>query len=221
MRSLKPLLICAALTLAAWSSNAAAAVITYTLSGIADGDYQDSAGTTPFSNVSISINGTGDPSTIASFGEGAYVYLTSAWLVADGVSKPIAMAQGALFVIGTDDPYKGIAFFGDTVDGTLNSRFFFASPSLLGYSGASNFGPAPVTLLQLSPIALIDGTTVNFSQINRAAFAASVPEPAGWAMMLLGMFALGAVVRRVPAGSRHGRAVRGLSRSPAGGRSRR
>jgi len=218
MSFLKPLVLGAALALAAWSSSAAS-VITYTLAGIADGTYQDGATTTPFSGVSISINGTGDPATSSFFGEGRYVYLTSAWFVADGLSTPIAMAPGALFVIGTDDTYKGIAFFGDTVDGSLNSRLGFGASSLVGYFGVTNFGPAPVSMLQLSPIDLLGGTTVNFSQISRATFAASVPDLTTWSAMLIGMFAIGAALRRAPAAARHGPAARGRSRSPADGRS--
>lgn len=196
MRSMKPLLLGTVLALAAWSSGAAASVITYTLSGVADGTYQDGASTTPFYDVSVSINGTADPATISGFADGLYIYLTSAWLVAERVNRPIAMAPGALFFVGLNDTYKGIAFFGDTVDGTLNSRLGFAAPSLVGYPGATNFGPAAVSMQQVSPIALQDGSIVDFSQIRRATFAASVPEPSTWAMMLVGLFVLGGAARR-------------------------
>ncbi len=133
------------------------------------------------------------------------------------LSKPLALDTGGTLAAGTvvssyfvgfDDPVGGFAHVFATFDapvlgieyldgGNLGPSDFLGLPSLTYNTGCANCGYEAGDTVSFSG----DTATFspNFSQPGdyaRVITAASVPEPATWAMLILGLGAVGVAIRR-------------------------
>jgi len=102
-----------------------------------------------------------------------------------------ATTQSVLNVIGDDFFTAGVP-----LNGALGA-LEYVNPGISGLTGTKNF-TADVIALQGSTMQVLTGQTV----------AGGVPEPAAWAMMLVGFGGLGAVLRR-----RRAQPMAGLTRA--------
>ena len=185
----------------ATASAASAAPITYVLSGVGGGAYVDFADPTMtirgFAPEAISFIGVGDTPGAASGG------VERVPLVAGEV---LGLFDGAFIPVGAESVFAveggtNTADFGD-YDGVTDS------PSVLfdglgAYDGVSGLAPTPVTDVTFNPFPVYaDGHYygVEFTSFTGATFSASVPEPAAWALMLVGLGCLGAGLRATPRG---------------------
>ncbi|PZQ58652.1 MAG: hypothetical protein DI570_17500 [Phenylobacterium zucineum] len=97
--------------------------------------------------------------------------------------------------MGSPDTYNYIRFIGDGFDETLSGSDMFIGDTSQAWSWGKrvnfDFGGFKVNQIILS-------STSNSFEVDNAAgtFAAGVPEPATWAMMIMGFGAMGAVLRR-------------------------
>jgi hypothetical protein len=180
----------------AWGAPAAATNIIYTFHGLASGFVAvDSPDLTPFSALA----------TFKIDGE-----LPGAPFGPDNLVPIEGMKAGALTF---DLPAGTVAYFGPSVAGlgslipSPHGIFDFEGASLLGYDGTHAFGPVPVTFVGAdNPLfAQLGGHnyTLFIDSIGNAdhpatfsAATVGVPEPAAWALMVLGFGGLGAALRR-------------------------
>jgi hypothetical protein len=179
-------------TTAAW-----AGPITYTLSGVGGGAYVD------FADPTMTIHGFA-PEAISFIGEG-----DTPGAVSGGVERvPLLAGQvfglfgNAFIPVGAESVFAvsasaNTASFGD-YDGVTDS------PSVLfhglgAYDGVSGLGPTPVTDVTFNPFPVYAGGHyygVEFTSFTGATFSAAVPEPAAWALMMVGVGLAGASLRR-------------------------
>ena len=120
-------------------------------------------------------------------GAGNLATYTSAY----GDIQGFATTQSVLNVIGDDFFTAGVP-----LNGALGA-LEYVNPGISGLTGTKNF-TADVIALQGSTMQVLTGQTV----------AGGVPEPAAWAMMLVGFGGLGAVLRR-----RRAQPMAGLTRA--------
>jgi len=103
------------------------------------------------------------------------------------------MRTFSLFM-GSPDTYNVIRFIGDGFDETLSGSTMFQGDTNQEWSWGKrvnfDFGDYKVSQVILS------STSNSFEVDNAAAAFAAVPEPATWAVMILGFGATGAVIRR-------------------------
>lgn len=97
------------------------------------------------------------------------------------------------FFLGSPDSYNSVRFQGVGFDETLSGSALFAPPTAFGGDQtvgrrlSYDFGGAVVNQITFSS----SGNSFEFDNLA----AGAVPEPATWAMMLLGFFGLGGAVR--------------------------
>jgi hypothetical protein len=114
---------------------------------------------------------------------------------------------GAFDVVGASYVFVAPSFntlgFGSPAAGDF---IHFTAPQLATYDLASNLGPIAGAGVGFSPQSVLtNGGALLFGDISSAQFSsavAGVPEPAAWAMMLLGFSGIGALLR-----SRHFRSA--------------
>lgn len=98
------------------------------------------------------------------------------------------------FFLGSPDDYNYVEFVGPSFDVTLSgSNLFnpstaFGGDQSIGRRISYDFGGAQVNKI-------IFGSNSNSFEFDNLAAAGAVPEPATWAIMLLGFFGLGAALR--------------------------
>jgi hypothetical protein len=186
-----------ALALALASTTAAwAGPITYTLSGVGGGAYVDFADPTMtihgFAPEAISFIGEGDTPGAVSGGVERVPLVAGAVLgLFDNAFIPVAAES--VFAVSAG---ANAASFGD-YDGVADS------PSVLfhglgAYDGVSDLGPTPVTDVTFNPFPVYAGGHsygVEFTSFTGAVFSAAVPEPATWAIMLVGLGVAGSTLR--------------------------
>jgi hypothetical protein len=184
----------AAALLAGWASAAAARPIAFNFTARGSGS-TDIGGT--FGDVLFRIKATGDTSTFFDdAGVARGVLVDTATLYALGNSSVLHVDPGTAFLVG-EGADAGDGFFGALIGGSILSNHELAAPQFVGWDEASKLGPVPVSILQFGPVVLNNGAgpVVFFNRLVNPAFSASVPEPGGWAMMLIGLGALGGALR--------------------------
>lgn len=184
------LMAVAALTGAAWAAAAAATPMTYTITGEASGSLNG----VDFSTTDYTITMLGDTSHLSG---NLLDPLTSTSVDIDGVGDVTLDATTALGVTGRGvgflEPVGGVA---DLTDFTLSTAVNLSAP----------FGPvagAPFFQQQFNNVASSGGLltlthgpgSIEFSGAVTVA-SPGVPEPASWALLLVGFGGLGAVLRR-------------------------
>ncbi len=97
--------------------------------------------------------------------------------------------------MGSPDTYNSVRFIGDGFDETISGTQMFQGDTSQSWSWGKrvnfDFGGFKVNKVILS-------STSNSFEVDNAAgtFAGAVPEPATWAFMIMGLGAMGAVLRR-------------------------
>jgi hypothetical protein len=175
---------------------ALAAPITYTLSGVGGGAYVD------FADPTMTIHGFA-PEAISFIGEG-----DTAGAASGGVERVPLVAGQVLGLFGNAFiPVGAESVF--AVSATANTASFgdyggvTDSPSVLfhglgAYDGVSSLESTPVTDVTFKPFPVYAGGHyygVEFTSFTGATFSASVPEPAAWALILVGFGSMGAGLR--------------------------
>jgi hypothetical protein len=106
-----------------------------------------------------------------------------------------------------DSRHPAVAGDGDFASGFPNGAFtlynILYSPALEGYDGVSNLGPVSVIGLdnllgdpwQWENDTGLPNDYIDFYSVSSATFSAGVPEPATWAMTLLGIGMIGGGLR--------------------------
>jgi MYXO-CTERM domain-containing protein len=119
-----------------------------------------------------------------------------AYLISDRLLKSFS------FYLGSPDDYNWVRFQGPSYDLTLSGADLFAPPTAfngdqsVGRRISYDFGGYAVDRITFGS----DGNSFEFDDL---ATGSAAPEPGVWAMMLVGLFGLGGLLRgqrRVPAG---------------------
>lgn len=194
MNSICKTAVAASLALA--GSLAAAVPITYTFTGLTTGSLSGQAFsdqpltvviTGDTSNVSLSIFGSDTPGINAGLSNA----LTLGSLLSTSITEP------GLYVFN-NQPARVAGF------GTSSKLDLFnvgQSDELASYNLASNIGPLSFAnawfISQFNNVSLANGGALTISSATGVTFGASlVPEPATYALWLLGLAAVGVVARR-------------------------
>ena len=102
------------------------------------------------------------------------------------------------FYLGSPDAYNSVAFFGadGQIGDTLSGNAIWACPSC-GQSGDQTFGARAIYNFGGAQVTSITFTSSgnSFEFDNLAGTIAGVPEPASWALMIMGFGAAGAMLR--------------------------
>ena len=174
----------------AFTASANAATITYTFGGnfggTINGDAFASAGT---------FTATGDTDDAFAVGSGMRVPLSAVSAVLDGTTYNFT-TQTQFFLNAAD--YVGL-FPGCC--GTGGGSFSGTGPGLDSYDGVSNFATTALTDTFVGPVTIFsDGGTITLSSWTDGTFGAvvagPVPEPATWALLILGFGVVGGAMRR-------------------------
>jgi hypothetical protein len=199
--------------LSLWGASASAATITYTITGTGTGTTElgTQFGTfvTPFTNVSFEIQVLGDSDFSGTDPTGHYIYAPTVTLNGFGGAFPldVAVADTPLLADGSlPSPVPGVGFgvFGyqnePSSPGVFVSTAGFTGVGLDTYNLLNDFGPIPITFCLLPSLEVTNGPEIDFTSITNATFSASgiptgIPEPATWAVMLVGFGGLGTVMR--------------------------
>ena len=182
-------------------TSAWAGPITYVLSGTGAGFYVDFADPGPvigFGPEAISLVGHGEtPGAEVAGVENVPLLAGEVVGLFDAASIPVGMES--VFAVSSA---TGAALFGDYDGATYSPSVLF--DGLGGYDGVSGLAATPVFDVTFSPFPLnADGHSygVLFTSFTGAIFSASIPEPTGWALMLLGVGGMGARLRSVRRGA--------------------
>lgn len=185
----------AALVLAAPLSAADAATVIYTISGTGTGSLNG----TSFTDQAYSIMLTGDTANVASCGTSCQDLgpLNQAVVTINGFA-PVTLTLDTRIGIarGINAFFFGLDGAGDYLD------FFVTDAQETAFNFLAGYGPVTGTgvfaLDQFLNVAS-SGGALTLSQSSNVQFSTAdgaVPEPSTWAMMLFGLGAIGAAVRR-------------------------
>lgn len=164
---------------------ASAATITYTFTGVFDGTLNGQA----FSNTQATFTGIGDTDDVYFQQDANFVPLSSL----------VAVSGGTTFDFGSGFNFWSSQSFGTS--GFKTGDDFIAFTGLGSYANPSNLATTPVSVYYYatSPFATSQGGVV-ISNATGTTFAASisgaVPEPATWALFILGFGLVGGAMRR-------------------------
>jgi hypothetical protein len=189
-------LLAVAVLAGGWATSASAAIIKYRLGGTASGTFDG----TPFTDMNVATVAVADTSTLTSYmGVAQVVFLTSADLATQGhASQPLAVGPGTFFALGTGSN-GNLAAFGHGGLASPQIDILMSSPGFVGWNGVSPLGTIKIDVQFTSPypvsLTLANGKTVLFSAFNNPTFSASAPEPASWAMLLMGCVGMGGLLR--------------------------
>jgi hypothetical protein len=197
MRNFKTFAAVAALIVCG-AGAAAATPMTYDFSGIATGTLADNAFDTTF-DVLV----TGDTSGVELLSPGTYANGTVGFGNPSAGPVTFSITLTGLGVFSVTDPgyifnlaQNGLGGFGSSTDGDFA---YMSAPGLTGYELTTSLGPIAVTGTAIQHVET-SGGDLAFSTFSDTTFVANagggVPEPAAWAMMLVGFGGLGAVMRR-------------------------
>lgn len=177
------------------AASASAAVIDYTIAGVGTGTAFDGTNTTPFSDVPFKIDVFGNTSTLVVVPIARALSITSATITAGGITESLEIDSNPHYFFVGRGSAAGSAGFGEVVSGVSNTNFVFLSPVFASYDATSTTGPFPIFVALFDQLYIKNGPVITFSRIAKATFSAAVPEPATWAMMLIGLGGIGAVMR--------------------------
>ncbi len=167
---------------------ASAATIVYSFSG----NYSGNISGNDFSGPAT-LTGIGDTSSLFNPDSNVTaVTLSSLTLTLDSISSMIA-GSNVFFV----NRSAGTGGFALSSGGSF--RTLLLSSSFLGYDGVSSIAAVGGEAVALPYSFVSDAgpvTLTNASNVRFSAVAAAVPEPATWAMMMLGFGAVGYAMRR-------------------------
>jgi len=188
-RRLRMIALTAAAGIALAASPASAAKITYTVTGNFTGQLNGQT----FRSAAATFTGIGDTANVGSFLGNLYIPLSSLTAQSGGQSYDFGNAfnfysNGLIggFATGQKSLFTLIGVFGDAATGTTASTpaaFLFGT-----VNGAVQSGPGALKLTGADHLAFT----------SMLSGVAAVPEPASWAMMMLGFGAIGAAARRRP-----------------------
>jgi len=183
---MRSILLAAASIAAIAAAPASAQSVTYTFAGVFDCSINGN----PFSNVAATFTGIGDASNAFFAQDANFVPLTS-------LSANVP-ATGQTFDFGSGFNFWSSQAFGTS--GFKTGNDFIAFTGLGGYSNPSNLANTAVSVYYYatSPFASSGGDVIisNAVDTSFSASVAAVPEPATWALMLLGFGAIGYSMRR-------------------------
>ena len=182
---------------------ASASVIHYRLSGVIDGVLKPAGGgQTAFAGRQFVLLANGDTSTLTlDPGVAGFVDLIDAKVFAQGFGpETLPVHAGVEFAIGYG-ANTGLAALGDASGGPFVASILMSSPAFAGYDGVSDFAPVSLSGLQFDsgyPVSVdyTSGDELQVDAFDHPVFSASVPEPASWAVMLVGVAAVGGMMRR-------------------------
>ena len=165
------------------------------MAGIGSGTVVDGGVSTPFSGVSFSVTALGDTSTYYdNTGVAHGTFVSTASITADGHTALLDVQPGEFFFV-TEGANPGVAGFGNLHNSSMPG-YILAASNFDSYDAVSDTGPFSIDVLKFDDLQTKAGPDIFFDSINRATFTAFVPEPATWAMMLVGFGGLGALLRR-------------------------
>jgi hypothetical protein len=181
------------------TSAASAETIDYTITGDTSGTFTNAAGkVSDFTDVPVTVVAVGDTSTQFDYADASLVLLSSVTVIGGGLTRSIDLGAGTYFAVPNPPlPDPGPATFVTVVSGIPVDIGYFAGNGLSGYNGVSDIGPLAVDFqTPIGPL-MLGNDTVEVADFTDATFSASlVPEPGAWAMMLTGIAAAGAGLRR-------------------------
>jgi len=193
---MKKLTLAAASALAIVSASpASAAVITYTISGTFSG----TTGAVSYTGQQATFTGIGDTSTLRTVNGFETVTLNSLTAADSNGVTTLTVLSPMTFIY--DASFGFVAFANSTVTGQL---FAIGVAGLSNYDGISNFGQSAPSDLSgptsgadpyLSNLGNVSIDTVRQARFSASVVTAAVPEPATWAMMLVGFGMIGATAR--------------------------
>jgi hypothetical protein len=191
-----------ALSVLGATSSARAATIDYIITGVGSGVLQDGQTSTPFTDLSFRVDVYGDTSTQVVVANGVGVAYHSADFTSTLGSGPLSVATGGGGFGASNS--AGAAEFGywDAGHTTYTPTHVLLGAQFQNYDGISNIGPFAVAAYEFDDLQLNSGPdfVFNANSLRNMTFQAvlgptAAPEPATWAMMLLGFFGLGAMLR--------------------------
>jgi hypothetical protein len=196
--------------MSATAAGASAATIRYDLTVTGSGLIGVGTTKTPFTDLTVHTTLYGDTTSVADDpGVARVVQFTAGSVTYSGITRVLHGNGngGSSFVVYEGPKDSGVIGNGAFASGYLNGAFTlfnaFYSPTLAGYDGISNVAPvsvAPIDNLLGDPWlderdTGIPNDYIDFYSVSRDTFSATVPEPAVWAMMLLGFGGLGGALR--------------------------
>lgn len=211
--TLRTLLAASALTAVVAAAAPAAAAITVTLSNVGDPNTLP-AGQTLIANfnnaatptatlvpwVTLSLNGAtvgvneGQAGYSGTLPNDPTHYLTVSANKSATFTSSILMRSFSLYM-GSPDSYNFVRFIGQGFDQTINGTTMYQGDVNQSWNWGKrvNFDFGGYNVSQV-----ILGSSGNSFEVDNAAaqFQAAVPEPATWAMMIMGFTAVGAMIRR-------------------------
>jgi hypothetical protein len=183
-----------AAVIAACAAAASATTITYDFRAVGWG-YTVPGGS--FGRTPFEIRVTGDSSTFfedpgvahGAFAETGRIY-------GDGGSSELKIVAPTGFLV-LEGAQAGELAVGADIGGVVLTNHLLSAPQFATWDGISPLGPIPVSILEFGYIELNlgAGPDLYFTRLEDATFSASVPEPAEWAMLLLGFGGLGLALR--------------------------
>jgi hypothetical protein len=197
-KSLKIAALAAVAVVSAMGAGASAATIRYdfttTGSGLIGGDTTK----TPFTDFTVHTILYGDTTSVFDYpGIARVVQLTAGSVTYSGITRQLSGSGklGASFVV-----YEGPKGYLSGAFTLFNALY---SPTLAGYDGISNVAPVSVGAID-NLIGYpwleerdtgIPNDYIDFYSISSNTFSATVPEPAMWAMMMIGFGGIGGALR--------------------------